>query len=109
MTYLHSERVIRATSKRHACVQCGEMIEAGSPAHYAFGVYEDGPYSIYVHIECHNAAHDYATLNDMWGEEWPFFQHMEDSEFEHHGWLLENHPVVAERLNITNPADQILP
>lgn len=93
----HWSRDIKATRKQHVCEQCNTYIEAGSPARYAFGIYEGDTYSFHVHVECQDAAREFAKL---YGEEWPWFQHMDDSEFEHHAWLLENHPLVAGRLGI---------
>jgi hypothetical protein len=94
--YCH--RVIKATRKPHVCEQCGRRIEIGSPSHYRTGVWEGHFYAEHAHVECHEAAWEYATLNDLWGEEFPWFQHMDDRD--HHDWLLEKHPIVAGRLNI---------
>lgn len=93
-------REIKAVRKVHICEQCNTKIEVGQPAHYAFGIYEGEPYSLYDHTECHAAARQYAELNDLWFEDYPWFQHMDDSEFGHHDWLMKNHPIVAARLNI---------
>lgn len=100
MNDFYTSKEIKATRKRYVCEQCNRHIEIGSPAHYGFGIYEGDTYSVHTHVECQAAALAYAKLNDAWGEEWPWFQHMECSEYEHGAWLLENHPVVAERLNI---------
>ncbi|MDK1386325.1 hypothetical protein QN224_12995 [Sinorhizobium sp. 8-89] len=106
MTNLHSDRVIKATRKPHFCEQCGRRIEVGSPAHYAFGVYYGDSYSTHTHVECHAAAHAYAELSNSWGEDYPWFQHM-DRDVDWTDWLLENHPVVAERLNIERVDDEV--
>lgn len=103
MSDFQSSREIKATRKRHVCEQCNRWIEAGSPSHYSFGIYEGEAYSLHTHVECQAAARAYAELNDAWGEEWPWFQHMGDDEYDHHAWLLEHHPLVAERLNIDIP------
>lgn len=105
MSDFHSSREIKKTRKRYVCEQCNRFIEIGSPAHYSFGVYEGDTYGLHTHIECQAAAKEYAELNDAWGEEWPWFQHMENGEYEHHDWLLENHPIVAERLNVPHGPD----
>ncbi|MBX4889821.1 hypothetical protein [Rhizobium bangladeshense] len=99
MSNLHSDRMITAVRKHHYCEQCGRKIEPGSPAHYAFGNYFGDTYSNYTHVECHAAAHAYAELNGCWGEDYPWFQHM-DRDIDWTAWLLEHHPIVAERLNI---------
>jgi hypothetical protein len=92
---------IKAVRKAHCCEQCNTMIAVGEPARYQFGIWEGEPFSIYMHVECRAAANEYAELNDLWFEEYPCFQFMDDSEHDHHAWLLEKHPVVAARLKIT--------
>ncbi len=101
-----SSKAIKAVRKPHCCEQCNTMIQAGEPAHYDFGIWDGYAFSTWVHPECRAAAHEYATLNDLWFEDYPWFQHMDDSEHEHHGWLLEKHPVVAQRLRIPSKAKQ---
>ena len=91
-------REVKAVRKSHECEQCGKKIEAGSPAKYAFGIWQGYAYSTYTHPECNAAAREYADINDAWGEEYPWFQHMDDTD--HHSWLLEKHPVVAARLGV---------
>ena len=91
---------IKAVRKPHECQQCGREVSVGSPARYSCGRWDGYFFGGYTHIECHNAAHEYATDNGLWGEEYPWFQHMDDREHRHHGWLLEKHPVVAERLRV---------
>ena len=104
MSDFHSSREIKKTRKQYVCEQCNRVIEVGSPAHYGFGVYEGDAYSVHTHVECQEAARDYAAQNDAYGEEWPWFQHMENGEFDHHAWLLDHHPIVADRLNIVREA-----
>lgn len=104
MSDFHSSREIKKTRKQYVCEQCNRVIDVGSPAHYGFGRYEGDTYSTHTHAECHAAACHYAKLNDAYGEEWPWFQHMENGEFDHHAWLLDHHPVVADRLNIVREA-----
>lgn len=96
-----NERSIKALRKPQCCEQCNTMIDKGSAAKYNFGVWEGYNYSTYTHLECGKAAHEYATINDLWGEEYPWFQYMDDSEHSHHGWLKEKHPIVAQRLKIS--------
>jgi hypothetical protein len=104
MTDFHSSRTIKATRRNHSCDQCGKTIFQGCPAEYGSGKYDGNIYSVYTHVECHAAAVEYAKINGLYGEDWPWFQHMEDSEHEHHAWLLEKHPIVADRLNINREA-----
>lgn len=102
MTTLTSKD-IKAVRKPHCCEQCNKMIAVGEPAEYNFGIWEGEPFGTYTHIECNAAANEYAELNDLWFEEYPWFQFMDDSEHGHHAWLLEKHPVVAARLNVKPP------
>jgi len=95
-----SSKDIKSVRKVHFCEQCNTTIEVGQPAHYSFGIWEGYPFSVYVHPECRAAAQEYAELNDLWFEDYPWFQFMDDSEHGHHSWLLDNHPAVAERLKI---------
>lgn len=99
MTTLNSKD-IKAVRKPHCCEQCNRMITVGEPAKYRFGIWEGEPFGTYTHPECDAAAHEYATMNDLWFEEYPWFQFMDDSEHGHHSWLLGKHPIVAARLNI---------
>ena len=96
----HSTKEIRRTRKVHICEQCGRPISFGSAARAAAGKYDGNFYSIHMHIECDDAAREFAKLNDLWGEDWPWFRDMENSEFEHHAWLRVNHPIVADRLGV---------
>lgn len=105
MSDVHSKRCIKAIRKAQHCYQCDRRMEVGEPAEYAFGGYKGDVYSSYAHPECDKAAHEFAELNDMWGEEFPYFPEMDDSEYDHHGWLLEHHPIVAERLHVTAKAE----
>ena len=103
MTTLTSKD-IKAVRKAHCCEQCNTTITVGEPAKYSFGIWEGEPFSVYVHPECAAAAREYAELNDLWFEEYPWFQHMDNSEHGHNAWLLEKHPVVAGRLKIVAEA-----
>lgn len=100
MSDFHTNRSIKAVRRDHVCEQCNGKIEIGQPAEYGSGKYDGYLYTTYVHVECHAAAVHYAKENGLWGEDWPWFQHMGNGEHDHHAWLLEHHPVVAARLNI---------
>jgi 8-oxo-dGTP pyrophosphatase MutT (NUDIX family) len=98
-----SSKLVKAVRKAHCCEQCNTMINVGEPAKYNFGIWEGYPFSAYVHLECKEAADAYAELNDLWFEDYPWFQFMDNSEHDHHAWLLENHPIVAARLGVKAP------
>ena len=103
----HSGRTIKATRKPHECEQCGRKIETGSPAYYAAGKYDGYFYTQYEHIECHAAGMAYAEETGLWGEEFTWFQHSDCAREEFGPWLLEHHPIVAERLNIEREEDEV--
>lgn len=97
MSDFGSPRQIKACRKSHRCEQCGREIDAGQPAFRFAYVYEGEFGSYHVHPECQIAASQYAKRNDLWDEDWPWFQHME-TEYSDRQWMRETHPVVAERL-----------
>lgn len=99
MTDFHTSRKIGKTRKTHCCEQCGKIIDIGSPASKAVGVFDGYFYQNYTHVECNAAAWEFAKESDSWGEEFPFFQY-DDRDIETDKWLIENHPIVAERLGI---------
>ncbi|MGJ7039172.1 hypothetical protein J2Y63_002427 [Shinella sp. BE166] len=105
MTDFWSSKSIKAVSKHHCCEQCGKRVEAGSRAEYTFGKYEGDVFGTYTHPECYAAANAYADLNGLYGEEYPWFQHMDETEHDLGPWLREHHPIVADRLGI--PAEAI--
>lgn len=103
----HSGRELRATRKPHACEQCGRNIETGSPAYYAAGKYDGYFYTQYEHVECRAAGMAYAEETGLWGEDFTWFQHADsDMRADFGPWLLEHHPIVAERLNIEHEEDE---
>ena len=99
-TDFQSRRTVKALRKPRRCYQCNKIINCGETAEYFFGKYECDIYSMHVHPECHGAAEEFAAINGLWGEEFPFFPEMDDSEYEYHDWLIEKHPIVAARLGL---------
>jgi rRNA maturation protein Nop10 len=99
MTDFHRDSTVKATRKLHHCEHCGTAIEIGSPAHYSVGSYYGDFYRSYQHVECRAAGMAYAEMTDCWGEDFMWFQHNLD-EREDKLWLLEEHPIVAERLGL---------
>lgn len=99
MTNFNRNRTIKATRKLHCCEQCGKVIEIGSAAMYSVGSHYGDFYRTYEHVECHDAGMAYAMLSDCWGEDFMWFQYNLE-EREDKLWLLEEHPIVAERLGL---------
>lgn len=98
MTF-HCDTFVIRTRKEHYCEQCGKMISVGSGAFKYVGSGYDGFYNGHMHDECYYASREYAEMCDAWGEEYPWFQHME-LEHEDRQWLLDTYPALAERLRI---------
>ena len=99
MSDFHVESVVAAARKQRTCEQCGQPVEVGWPYLRGAGSYDGQMYSHATHIECHEAAQALARLLGAWGEDYPWFRHM-DIDLEDREWLLKEHPVVAERLGI---------
>ena len=96
MSDFQSSTTIKRTRKPHACEHFEQTIEAGSPAHKISGRYEDF-YCIYTHVECEAAGIEWAQNTGCWGEEFMWLNQIDERE--DFLWLLEDHPIVAERLN----------
>lgn len=99
MSDFHVESFVAAARRLRVCEQCGRSILPGSPYRRGAGKYDGEMYSTATHPECHEAAQAYARMSNSWGEDYPWFQHM-DLEPEDREWLLKEHPVVAARLGI---------
>ncbi|MBB3453941.1 hypothetical protein FHT86_002197 [Rhizobium sp. BK313] len=96
----YCSRTVKAIRKPHECEQCGRQIDVGSPAEYGAGKYDGYFYARYQHIECRAAGMAYAEATGLWGEDFTWFQHADSDQRDDIGeWLLEHHPIVAERIN----------
>jgi hypothetical protein len=78
---------------------CGRLIKVGVTAIKAAGRYYGDFYTNHQHPECHAAGLAYAKETDLWGDEFTWFQHTEMHR-ELEVWLLDNHPIVAARMNL---------
>lgn len=95
----YRETIIKAVRKPRYCVGCGAMINAGESALDCSGMHDGDFWSATYHHGCRaaecglNDLHDYRSgddwiaLGDIDWEDWP--------------WLIEEHPAVAKRMNIT--------
>lgn len=85
--------------KRHCCDECTTMIAVGE--RYAAQAYVDGEFRVYkAHVECREAQIEYLDLCGIGYDDDPSnlcngLDTREDRE-----WILEKHPIVAERLGI---------
>lgn len=97
MTFIN-ERSIKAVRKRTGCDACGKYIEIGEPATRWAGLTDGMFCAIAYHPECRVAEVALNKLHGTYSDEW---MGLADLEWDDHRWLLENHPLVAERKGIT--------
>lgn len=98
MTDFHASSTVVAR-KRHACEQCGQPIEVGTPHYKAAQVWE-GEFSAYrEHIECHKAWRElnFELRGIDYSDGAPFLRG-DDHEQDDRGWMCEQYPVVAHRM-----------
>jgi hypothetical protein len=101
MTDFAQEYPITATRKEHFCRACSRRISKGFPVVKAVGVYAGEFYSYYYHTKCREAE---IAWNDLAGfrnyyDDWKTFCF--DLELDDWPFLMENYPIVALRLRIT--------
>lgn len=96
----YRERPVKAVRKPRRCVACGTRIEVGQPALDCSGHYDGDFWSATYHVECRRAEEGLNKLHDTsWSDEWMDLG--DCMEWEDWPWLIEEHPVVADRMNIT--------
>jgi hypothetical protein len=88
---------IKSVRKARACGGCGTLIEAGSPAVDLASHYDGDFWSATYHRECRKAEVDLNSEHQA--EEWIPLQEFDPED----DWeiILEDHPIVAARLGIT--------
>ena len=95
-----NEKAVKAVRKPGRCDACMQMVEIGQPAVRWAGI-TDGQFdtSLY-HPECRAAEIALNRLHHTyrWQDEWIG---LSDIDWEDWRWLVEEHPVVAERKGIT--------
>jgi len=93
-----NERTVRAVRKARQCCACGLQIETGSPAVDWSGTSDGDFHAVSYHVECRAAEIALNKLNDTQWDEWTG---LDDMEWEDWQFILDDHPVVAARLKIT--------
>lgn len=106
MSDFHNRISIRGVRKPHECEQCGRQIEVGEQAIKCTGRWDGYFYATYQHPECSEAGLAYAKETGYWGDEYTWFQHVDLDEYDLKAWLLENAPVVAERMGVTEEQEE---
>lgn len=94
------EKAVKAVRKANRCDACSQMVEIGQPAVRWAGVQDGEFHSLLYHPECRAAE---IELNDLREtvrnhDDWVG---LFDLDWEDWRWLVEKHPVVAERKGIT--------
>jgi len=93
-----TERVIAKVRKERKCEACRQAIEVGSPAIDWSGT-TDGDFShVSFHPECRAAE---IALNKAAGTDWDEWFGLSEMEWEDWQFILDDHPVVAARVGIT--------
>lgn len=84
--------------KAHKCDACNRAIEVGTTYTRWAGT-TDGDFSeAKYHAECRAAE---IAFNKLIGTDWDEWMGLDDAEADDWPWFLEEHPVVAVRLGIT--------
>lgn len=92
----YRERLAKAIRKARQCCGCGQIINVGQPALDCAGHYEGDFWAATYHPDCRAAE---IEINNLHGtSEWMTLDEMESDDWP---WLLEEHPIVAARMNIT--------
>lgn len=93
-----NERTVKAVRKPAQCDACGKRIQIGEPAIRWAGMGEGMFMTAAYHPECREAE---VALNKLHGTYYDDWMGLADIEYDDHRWLLAEHPVVAERKDIT--------
>lgn len=93
-----TERTIKAVRKARKCCACSRIIEVGSPAVDWSGTSDGDFHAVSYHVECRDAEIALNRLHETQHDEWIG---LDDLEWEDWQYLLDEHPVVAQRLKIT--------
>lgn len=92
----YRERLVKAVRKERSCCGCGKLIEVGQSALDCAGHYQGDFWADSYHPECRVAE---CEINDLHGcEEWMLLSEIEWDDWP---WLIEDHPIVAERMGVT--------
>lgn len=97
MTF-YNERLIKSIRKARPCHGCNKLLEAGQSALECAGVGYDGFWAAAYHTECRAAEVAINRLHRTRDDEW--ISLFCDLEWEDWPWLIDEHPVVAERMKI---------
>ncbi len=96
---MYSEREVKSIRKARPCDSCAKTIEAGKPALVIAGVVGGDFWSGTWHHDCRHAEVELNKLHGVYdGEDW---MSLTDMEWDDWPWLIEAHPTVANRMNIT--------
>ena len=84
--------------KEHICEQCMRPISIGTRHRYSAGKL-DGDFNTYrEHLECHEVWLEIRKLRELSWDESSEFLHCSDDLDEDRAWIIQDHPIVGERL-----------
>lgn len=92
------EQVHHIARKRFTCDHCMQAIMPGQRYLRVRGIWEGAPGVFRAHDECEYAAQQWREYHDSMWDEGCLLK--ADIEPEDHTWLLDEFPIVAERLGI---------
>jgi hypothetical protein len=96
----YRETPIKSVRKARRCDACRRTINIGESALKLAGHWDGDFWAQTVHVECRAAEIELNKLNDVRdGDEWMNIGN--DMETDDWLWLVEDHPIVAERMGIT--------
>lgn len=97
MAEFYSEKIVKVRKPRQ-CEGCGQMLNKGDQALVYSGKF-DGDFGHFtLHQECREAELAWNKMAETLYDEFVSLSELEPDEWQ---WLLEEHPVVAARMNIT--------
>lgn len=93
----YSEKIVTVRKPRQ-CAGCCQMLAKGDQALVYSGKFDGDFGSFTLHPECRVAELAWNKMADTYYDEFVSLSELEPDEWE---WLLDEHPVVAARMNIT--------
>jgi hypothetical protein len=101
------EAVFHIARKRFVCDHCGQLITPGQRYLRIRGIWDGDPGIFRAHDDCHWASEALIDNLNGIGDEGSLLS--DDVQPEDHWWLLQDFPVVAERLGIVGWAKPAYP
>lgn len=97
MAEFYSEKIV-SVRKPRPCEGCGQMIGKGERALTYSGKFDGDFGSFTLHPECRVAELAWNKMADTYADEFVGLSELEPDDWQ---WLLDEHPIVAARKNVT--------